>query len=203
MQGIVPDVLKVSKVTPVDKGGEVMDPSNFHPISTLSTLTQTFERIVYKQLINYIEKHDILFQFQFGYRKGHSTAQAVIEIADNLREAIDSNLYTCGIFIDFSKAFDTVNHEILFKKLESYGIRGMPLKWFTSNLNNRQQYVAIGHTESPRETMTCRIPQGSTLGPLLFLLYINDLPNCSEILTFRIFADDTNLFTSVRDLKNV
>ena len=79
----------------------------------------------------------------------------------------------------------------------------MPLKWFTSYLNNRQQYVAIGHTESPRQAMTCGIPQGSTLGPLLFLLYINDLPNCSENLTFRIFADDTNRFASARDLKNL
>ena len=124
--------------------------------------------LVYNQLINYIEKHDILFQFRFGFRKGHSTAQAVSEIADNLREAIDNNLYTCGVFIDFSKAFDTVIHEILLKKLESYEIRGMPLKWFTSYLNNRQQYVAIGHTESPRQAMTCGIPQDSTLGPLLF-----------------------------------
>ena len=200
LQGIVPDVLKVSKITPVDKGGEVMNPSNFRPISTLSALTQILEKLVYKQLINYIEKHDILFQFQFGFRKGHLTAQAVSEIADNLREAIDNNLYTCGVFIDFSKAFD---HEILLKKLESYGIRGMPLKWFTSYLNNRQQYVATGHTESPRQTMTCGIPQGSTLGPSLFFLYINDLPNCSETLTFRIFADDTNLFASARDLKSL
>ena len=158
LQGIVPDVLKVSKVTPVDKGGEVMDPSNFRPISTLSALTQIFEKLVYKQLINYIEKDDILFQFQFGFKKGHSTAQAVSEIADNLRDAIDNNLYTCGLFIDFSKAFDTVNHEILLKKLESYGIRGMPLKWFISYLNNKQQYVAIGHTKSPRQAMTCGIP---------------------------------------------
>ena len=120
-----------------------------------------------------------------------------------MREAIDSNLYTCGIFIDFSKAFDTVNHEILLKKLESCGIRGMPLKWFTSYLNNRQQYVAIGHTESPRQTTTCGIPQGSTLGPLLFLLYIKDVPNCSETLTFRIFADDTNLLASAGDLKSL
>ena len=106
-----------------------------------------------------------------------------------------------GVFIDFSKAFDTVNHEILLKKLESYGIRGMPLKWFISYLN-RQQYVAIGHTESPRQAMACGIPQGSTLGPLLFLLYIN-MPNCSENLTFRIFADDTNLFASACDLKSL
>ena len=102
-QGIFPDSLKVCKVTPVDKGGSPTDPSNFRPVSTLSDLTQVFEKLVYKQFINYIEKHDILFPFQFDFRKGHSTAQAVSEIADSLRNAIDSNLFTCGVFIDFTK----------------------------------------------------------------------------------------------------
>ena len=106
LQGIVPDVLKVSKVTHVDKGGEVMNPSNFRPISILPALMQIFEKLIYKQLINYIEKHNILFQFQFGFSKGHLTVQAVSEIADKLREAIDNNLYTCGVFTDFSKAFE-------------------------------------------------------------------------------------------------
>ena len=124
-----------------------MDPSNFRPISTLPTLTQVFEKQVYKQFINYTEKHDILFQFRFGFRKGHSTAQAVSEIADSLRNAIDSKLYTCGIFIDFPKAFETDNQQILLKKLESYGIRGISLKWFTSYLENRQQYVTVTHQD--------------------------------------------------------
>ncbi|CAB4025809.1 Hypothetical predicted protein [Paramuricea clavata] len=108
LQGIVPDILKISKVTPVDKGGEITDPANFRPISTPSTIAQIFEKLIYKQLIRYIEKKDILFQFQFGFRKGRSTAQAITEITENLRKAIDNKLYTCGVFLDFSKAFDTV-----------------------------------------------------------------------------------------------
>ena len=148
-----------------------------------------------------MEKYEILYEFQFGSRKGHSTSQAIAEIADNLRNAIDDNLYSCGVFLDFSKAFDTVNHAILLQKMERYGIRGVPLQFFASYLTNRQQYVQMGNTVSSKQTMTYGIPQGSSLGPVLFLIYINDLPNCSNALTFRIFADDTNVFASACDLK--
>ena len=152
LQGNIPDILKISKITPVDKGGETTDPTNFRPISILSAFTQMFEKLIYKQLINYIEKQEIIFEFQFGFRKGRSTSQAITEISDILRKAIDNNLYTCGVFLDFSKAFDTVNHEILLQKLECYGIRGLPLKLFKSYLTNRQQYVSLGDTDSPKQT---------------------------------------------------
>ena len=201
VQGIFPENFKVSKVTPIDKGGEEMDPFNYRPISTLSALTQIFEKLICKQLVNYLEKHEILYEFQFGFRKGQSTSQAIAEIADNLRNAIDDNLYSCGVFLDFSKAFDTVNHTILLTKMERYGIRGVPMQIFASYLTNRQQYVQMGNTASSKQTMTCGIPQRSCLGPVLFLIYINDLPNCSNALTFKIFADDTNVFASARDLK--
>ena len=118
---------------------------------------------------------------------------------------MDKKLVTCGLFLDFSKAFDTVNHDILLSKLYSYGIRGNPLRWFESYLYNRNQVVKISDTISRSQTIICGIPQGSTLGPLLFLLYINDLPNCSSklLLCFRIFADDTNMFYTSNNLRNL
>lgn len=100
------------------------------------------------------------------------------------------------MFLDFAKAFDTVNHQILLMKLEKYGIRGVPLNWFSNYLNNRQQYVTIDGVSSSKQSVLCGIPQGSSLGPILFLLYINDISNCSNKLSFRLFADDTNIFAS-------
>ena len=202
-QGTVPDILKISKVTPIDKGGDTTDPTNFRPISILSIFTQIFEKLVCKQLTNYIEKYEILSKLQFGFRNGTSTEHAIAEITENFKQSIDNNKYTCAIFLDFAKAFDTVNHLILLAKLEKYGIRGMPLKWFTSYLTNRQQYVSLDDTQSSLQTVRCGIPQGSSLGPLPFLLYINDIPNSSNKLSFRIFADDTNMFTSSSNLKQL
>ena len=133
-----------------------------------------------------------MFKYQFGFRKDHSTELAILEITDTLKTSIDNNLITCGVFLDFSKAFDTVNHEILLRKLHKYGVRGKALDWFTSYLTKRTQYVKLGNVESESLQIVCGVPQGSTLGPLLFLLYINDLANSSDMLSFRLFADDAN-----------
>ena len=153
--------------------------------------------------MSYIEKQKILNDCQFGFRKGHSTEQAIIEITDNLKCAIDNNLYSCGVFLDFAKAFDTVDHSILLMKLWEYGFRGTPHSWFTSYLSDRYQYVSVGSSESFKQLITHGIPQGSTLGPLLFLLYVNDITNSSEKLSFRLFAEDTNIFFSSSDPKEL
>lgn len=126
-------------MTPVDKGGDPADPSNYRPISTLYSLAQIFEKQVYLKVSIYLGKYNIRNKFQLGFSKGRSTEEAIVEVSDNLKKAIDNNLYTCGIFLDFAKASDTVNHQIFLKMLEKYGIRGIPMKWFTSYLFNRQQ----------------------------------------------------------------
>ena len=201
--GIVPDVFKISKVTPVFKTGAVTDPGNYCPIAVLSPFTKIFERHIYNQLNHFLEKQNILFKHQFGFRKNYSTEQTILELTDNLKMKIDSSETICSIFLDLSKAFDTVDHQILLQKLYRYGIRGVPLLWFKSYLENRSQYVEVENVKSNPLTIQCGEPQGSTLGPLLFLIYVNDIPNCLEKANIRTFADDTTLFYSSNSLQDL
>ena len=202
-QGIFPDMLKIAKVIALFKSGSTEEVNNYRPISLLPIFDKIIEKLMHKQLYKFLEDHNILFKNQFGFRKKCSTAHSLIEITEKIKESIDSGKFGCGIFIDLKKAFDTVNHKILLQKLEHYGVRGTILKWFESYLSDRKQYVFYNGVSSEMKTITCGVPQGSVLGPLLFLLYINDLPNISTKLQFYLFADDTNIYYESDNLKSM
>ena len=198
--GIFPDLLKVTKVVAIHKGGSTEEVNNFRPISLLSIFDKIIEKLMHKRLYEFFEEHNILYKFQFGFRKKMSTGHSLIEITEEIKESIDNGKFGCGIFIDLKKAFDTVNHDILLTKLEHYGVRGALLKWFESYLSNRRQYVYHNGIASDMKAITCGVPQGSVLGPLLFLIYVNDLPNISDKLRFFLFADDTNIYYDSENL---
>ena len=161
--------------------------------------SKLLEKAVYNRILKYLNKYDILFKHQFGFRKNHSTSFALLHLFDKISSAIDNKEHAIGIFLDLSKAFDTVNFNIMFDKLEHYGIRGVALDWIKDYFTERCQFVQYNGHCSQRKSIKCGVPQGSILGPLFFLLYINDLCNVSDILDIILFADDTNIFFSHTD----
>ena len=155
---------------------------------------------MYKRLYKFLDIDEILHPLQFGFRSKHSTLHTLISMTETIKKTIDNGNFGCGIFIDLKKAFGTVNHSILLKKLDHHGVRGVPLQWFDSYLSDRKQYVSVNGSTSDELTITHGVPQGLVLGPLLFLLFINDLPSVSKVLTFYLFADDTNIYFESDDL---
>ena len=194
LKGVVPSELKIAKVIPLFKSGDPTKFSNYRPVSVLPVFSKILERLMYTRLLSFINKNKLLYKFQFGFREDHSPQLALIYLIDKISNALENGEYVLGVFLDFSKAFDTVNHEILFTKLKHYGIRDNALCWFKSYLSNRIQYVSYEGCESTKRNITCGVPQGSILGPLLFLIYINDLSLVSEKLFSILFADDSNMF---------
>ena len=188
-----PDTLKFAKVLPSHKGKSTMECKNYRPISLLPMFSKIIEKLMYERLLSFINKHNILSQHQYGFQSGKSTELAINSLLGNVNESFEEKKNNICIFLDFAKAFDTVNHQILLKKLNYYGIRGHSLRWFENYLQERKQCVSIGNTNSDVKILKCGVPQGSILGPLLFLIYINDITNSSNKLKFLLFADDTCL----------
>ena len=182
---------------PIFKKGDKSDVSNYRPISLISCVGKSFERIVFKNVYNHLMANSLIYKFQSGFLPGHSTVHHLIEVIHHTCLALENYETTCQIFCDISKAFDRVWHRGLILKLEKYGIHGNLLAWFANYLCNRSQSVCVDGTYSSKQYITAGVPQGSVLGPMLFLIYINDI---SEDLTgmTRLFADDTSLsFSSV------
>ena len=194
INGVVPNELKVAKVVPIYKSGNRRIINNYRKVSVLPCFSKILEKLMYNRISNFIHKHSLLNEYQFGFRQKRSTNQALIVLLDKITAALDKGDIVLGVFLDFSKAFDTVDHQILLNKMYKYGIRGIAFKWMESYLSNQRQFVLFKVVQSEYATVTCGVPQGSIMGPLLFLLYVNDIANVLTSLLPILFADDTNVF---------
>jgi hypothetical protein len=202
-KGVFPNCMKIAKVLPLFKSGEKTKVSNFRPIPILPVFSKLLERLMYNRILSFIDKHNLLYSNQFGFRTKHSTSLALSILVDQITTSFTEQKSTVGVFLDFSKAFDTVNHDILLQKLYAYGIRGLALDWIKTYISNRYQYVIFDNVCSDRELITCGVPQGSILGPLLFLLYINDIAHVSDKLYSILFADDSNMFCTGNNINTL
>ena len=193
-----PSAFKQAKVIPLFKKGSTMDPGNYRPVSILNVLSKILERAVHSQLSDYLEKRGLLFDNQSGFRGGYSTDSCLIGLSDFIKAELGKGNFVGMVLIDLQKAFDTVDHGILSEKLKSIGVSSTT--WFDSYLDNRQQCVDINGSRSEFLTVTCGVPQGSILGPLLFLVYINDM-NISLSCKLSLYADDSALLFAHRDAR--
>ena len=194
--GIFPDNLKIAKIIPIYKKGNSKLIDNYRPISLLPTISRIFETAIYSQLYEYFELHHIITDSQYGFRKSHSTIFTATELIDRLTNKLDNKKTPFNIYIDLSKAFDTIDHSILLSKLHYYGIRNTALTLLKSYFTNRKQYCHYKGTNSTMRAIYKGVPQGSILGPLLFILYVNDFHLSSNKFTFLMYADDTTLLST-------
>jgi hypothetical protein len=200
--GCFPNLLKIARVVPIFKGGSPDELINYRPISVLPSLSKIFERIINEKMLSFINKYKLISDCQFGFQKNLSTELAVINALHYINNSLNANVPVLGLFVDISKAFDSINHTILLDKLYHLGFRGVFHSLLSSYLSHRFQFVEINGVRSDFHTINCGVPQGSILGPLLFLLYINDISSVAEQLHFTLFADDTTILFSDPSLKH-
>ena len=201
--GVFPDQLKIAKVVPIYKAGDKTLYSNHRPISILPAISKLLEKIMYKRVIQFCTNNNIITKDQYGFQSGKSTETALTSYSRDILSAFDDQLYTISVFLDLSKAFDTVDHNILLKKLDHYGMRDNVYKWFQSYLSDRQQFVVYKKSKSDKQIISFGMPQGGTMGPLLFILYVNDLVNSNRLFNSILFADDTTLYASHSNLNTL
>jgi len=200
--GRVPSQFKIAKIIPIYKSGDPRAPDNYRPIALLSNFSKIMERVMHARLSGYLEEHEIITSSQFGFRPNHSTIHPIVHLNTFVTQAFNDKKHVLAIFCDLRKAFDCVNHNILFKKLKKIGVRGIELEWFKSYFSERKQFVSLNGYDSALLEIVLGVPQGSILGPLLFLIYINDLPECT-LLKILLFADDTTILAAGDNLEEL
>ena len=202
IQGVVPDDLKTARVVPLFKKNDKTDVGNYRPVSILSTVSKIFERVIYDQLEEYLANKNVLYDYQSGFRKGMSTDTCLIHLTDFIRLQMDKGHFVGMLLLDLQKAFDTVNHEILLTKLRAIGLTDNAVMWLSSYLSNRMQLVENAGVLSSSAPIKCGVPQGSILGPLLFLIYVNDM---SAVVRNKLllYADDSAILVSGKDKKSI
>ena len=195
--GIYINEWKRARVTPIYKSEDKTKCENYRPISILPEISKVFEKEVFRQLYGYLTDNDLLSKHQSGFRPKHSTVSALIQMCDNWLSNMDVGKINCVVFLDIRKAFDSINHEILLNKMNlNFGISGNALKWFDSYIKDREQQCIVNGQLSSSKKIICGVPQGSILGPLLFLLYINDMPDSLNNTTPSLYADDSEIYAS-------